>query len=866
MKRRRKKLMIIIPVTCVCVAGAGTFGYFKLAHTKPVMQEAKTAQSAEAKKGNLSKTIVGTGNLELADALDQTAPSGLEINEVKVETGDEVEEGDILAVVDESSVLEAMEQVQEEISQLDESIQAYQDSDEENVIESSVSGRVKKINVFAGSDISDTMVSDGALMILSLDGKMSVVITGGADVLVNDSVTVTLSSGTQVTGTVASVSGDNCEIVLTDNGTTYGDTVTVTDDDGNELGSGELTVHQPLEITGTAGTVSAVNVSENASVSEGTALLTLEGNANETAYQELLAKREARTATLKKLIQLKADPEIKAEMSGTVQSVNVSESSTSGSSSGSTSSGSSTSGNSSGSGKTVSQMSYSSAASTKARFITLSAIEIDTSESTDAVATPMAVTSEEDFSEGEDNGTGDETQTDTSVTLQFAVTSEGDCTASTLPIAVPVTGETPVTSASASDGTYTGMITWNPGDGIFNEKTVYQANVSLTAGEGYVFSTDSISQIAVGTVSGVTVSQDGKNLSFQITFPETASSSQNDGKTDNSGNNGDADSDTNNGADSTGNVDDSITDGTSGSNSDQNNGDQNSTDRNGADGTSGTADGNSSDRNSNGASSQNGSGSGAGTAASASGTTSAAGNSAAGTSQTSDETSTESSSAELSTSEYSTDVTLFSISPDDTMTLEVSVDELDINSVETGQEATVTFDAIEDKEFTGEVTEIGSTASVNGGVAKYTVSISVPKDNQMKQGMNASATITIENRENVITIPVNALQEKGDKVFVYTEADDEGNLSGETEVTTGLSDGTTVEITDGLSEGDTVYYNKTGNTSDGSDSGMPGGDMGGFGGDMGDGSAPGGSSDSGNGGPGGSGGPGGNGGGTPPNM
>ncbi len=912
MKRRRKKLMIIIPVTCVCVAG--TFGYFKLAHTKPVMQETKIAQSAEAKKGNLSKTIVGTGNLELADALDQTAPSGLEISEVKVETGDEVEEGDILAIVDESSVLEAMEQVQEEISQLDESIQAYQDSDEENVIESSVSGRVKKINVSAGSDIADTMVSDGALMILSLDGKMSVTLTGVADISVNDSVTVTLSSGTQVTGTVASVSGDSCEITLTDNGTTYGDTVMVTDNDGNELGSGELTIHQPLELTGTAGTVSAVNVSENASVSEGTTLLTLEGSANETEYQELLAKREARTATLKKLIELKADPEIKAEVSGTVQSVNVSEgSSTFSSSSGSASSGSNTSGNSSSSGKTVSQMSYSFAASTQAELITLStshksaefnsgsvkttsgtaavvkcadtgetvsssasvetdenenvvSLEADTSENTDTAVTPLASTSEEDFSEGEDNGTGDEAQADASVTLQFAITSGEDCTASSLSVAAPVTGGTPVASANASDGTYTGTITWNPGDGIFNEKTVYQANVALTAGEGYVFSADSISQIAVGTVSGVTVSQDGKNLSFQITFPETPTSSQNDGKTDNSGNNGNADSGTNNGADSRGNADDSITDGASGSNSNQNNGDQNSTDQNEVNGTGGTADGNSSDRNSNGASSQDGSGSGAGTAASASGTTGTAGNSAAGTSQISDETSTESSAEELSTSEYSTDVTLFSISPNDTMTLEVSVDELDINSVETGQEATVTFDAIEDKEFTGEVTEIGSTASVNGGVAKYTVSISVPKDDQMKQGMNASATITIENRENVITIPVSALQEKGDKVFVYTEADDEGNLSGETEVTTGLSDGTTVEITDGLSEGDTVYYNKTGNTSDGSDSGMPGGDMGGFGGDMSDGGAPGGSSDSGNGGPGGSGGPGGNGGGTPPNM
>lgn len=62
---------------------------------------------------------MGTGNLELAEAEDQDAPSGLEISEVMVESGDEVKEGDVLAVVDESSILEAMEQVQDEISQLD---------------------------------------------------------------------------------------------------------------------------------------------------------------------------------------------------------------------------------------------------------------------------------------------------------------------------------------------------------------------------------------------------------------------------------------------------------------------------------------------------------------------------------------------------------------------------------------------------------------------------------------------------------------------------------------------------------------------------------------------------------------------------
>lgn len=353
MKRRRKRLMVIIPVAVVCAVGAGTAGYFKVVHTKPVQKETAAAQSAEAKKGNLSKTIVGTGNLELADAEDQNAPSGLEISEVKVESGDEVKEGDVLAVVDAGSILEAMEQVQDEISQLDISIREYQESDEADVLKSSVSGRVKKINVSAGADVSDIMVDDGALIVLSLDGKMSVSLSKVSGVSAGDSVTVTLSSGAQVTGTVDSVGGEECVVTLTDNGTTYGDTVTVTDSDGNELGSGDLTIHEPLEITGTSGTVSAVNVSENASVSDGTILITLEGNVNETQYQELLAKREARTETMKKLVQLKADPEIKAEISGTVESVNVSagSSTTISSSSGSSS-------ESSGNGKAVSQMVY----------------------------------------------------------------------------------------------------------------------------------------------------------------------------------------------------------------------------------------------------------------------------------------------------------------------------------------------------------------------------------------------------------------------------------------------------------------------------------------------------------------------------
>lgn len=879
MKRRRKRLMVIIPVAAVCVAGAGTVGYFKVAHTKPAQKTEVETQSAEAKKGNLSKTIVGTGNLDLAEAEDQDAPSGLEISEVMAESGDQVKEGDVLAVVDESSILEAMEQVQSEISELDESIREYQDSDEENVIEASVSGRVKKINVSAGADVSDTMVSDGALMVLSLDGKMAVSLSGVSGVSAGDSVTVTLSSGTQVTGTVDSVSGKECMVTLTDNGTTYGDTVTVTDTSGKELGSGELVIHEPLEITGTSGTVSAVNVSENASVSEGTTLLTLEGSANETQYQELLAKREARTATLKKLIQLKADPEIKAEISGTVQSVNVSAGSSTSTDSSGSSSNSSSSG-SSGSGKTVSQMTYKDSGSetTEKGAVQLITLSSTATAGENAGVVICSVTGESvslsdaDISsdvEGEEDSFNEDAA-ETATALQFTIVPDGTGTASALVITAPVTGQTPVTSVSAEDGSYTGTVTWNPGDDNFQEKTVYQAVVSLTAGDGYAFQADSISGITLGTVSGISVSQDGKSISFQITFPETAAVAE-DIKKEDSGN---ENPDTADNESSTDNDTDGISDGTDsqqGSDSGQDDKDPTSSNENTpvVNGTDSSGEGEGTGVNS----AQSGKDQSGNNAASGNsvGTSvnnisgSSSDSSQAGETQETDSSST-TSGTELSASEYSTDVVLFTISPDDTMTLEVSVDELDINSVEIGQEAEITFDAIEEKEFTGEVTEIGNTASVNGGVAKYTVSVSVPKDEEMKQGMNASATITIENRENVITIPVNALQERGEKIFVYTEKDDEGNLSGETEVTTGLSDGSTVEITEGLSEGDTVYYNKTGNTDSGnsSDSGMPG-EMDGMNG------GPGGNSDSGNGGgPGGNGGPGGGGnsggGGTPPNM
>ena len=174
-------------------------------------------------------------------------------------------------------------------------------------------------------------------------------------------------------------------------------------------------------------------------------------------------------------------------------------------------------------------------------------------------------------------------------------------------------------------------------------------------------------------------------------------------------------------------------------------------------------------------------------------------------------------------------VTAFTLSTQGNLSVSVSVDELDINSMSIGQEATVTLDAIENQSFTGTVSSIANTSSSSsGGVAKYTVKLTLPKDDSMKIGMNASVNIVASESTDVLIIPVSALQERGDESYVYTKIDEDGNLSGEVTVTTGLSDGTNVEIKDGLEEGTTIYYQKSdsSNSSDGIYSDMGNFDMG----------------------------------------
>ena len=161
---------------------------------------------------------------------------------------------------------------------------------------------------------------------------------------------------------------------------------------------------------------------------------------------------------------------------------------------------------------------------------------------------------------------------------------------------------------------------------------------------------------------------------------------------------------------------------------------------------------------------------------------------------------------------------LFILNSVSQMLVNVSIDEADIGSIETGQTAEVTLTAFEGETFEGVISGISNASSSSGNSVKYQVEITIDKADGMLSGMSASAVIYIEKAENVLLIPSAAIQEKEGKAYVYTQKDDDGTLSGETEVTTGLSDGSQVQITEGLSEGDTVYYELFSSNDSGSDS------------------------------------------------
>lgn len=138
----------------------------------------------------------------------------------------------------------------------------------------------------------------------------------------------------------------------------------------------------------------------------------------------------------------------------------------------------------------------------------------------------------------------------------------------------------------------------------------------------------------------------------------------------------------------------------------------------------------------------------------------------------------------------------------DAMVATITLNEVDIASVEIGQEVELTFDALDDLAVTGEVSEIDTVGTVSQGVVSYTITISFETDNaSIKPGMSITANIITESVKDVITVPSSAVKTMGNTSYVQIL---NNGVPEKRTVEVGISDDTTTEIKSGLSEGEKV--------------------------------------------------------------
>ena len=175
------------------------------------------------------------------------------------------------------------------------------------------------------------------------------------------------------------------------------------------------------------------------------------------------------------------------------------------------------------------------------------------------------------------------------------------------------------------------------------------------------------------------------------------------------------------------------------------------------------------------------------------------------------------------------------------LTMTLSVDELDIASIEVGQSVSIVADAVEDTTYTGTVTKVSVAGTSSGSATTYPVTIRIDETDGLLPGMSVDATIELASAEDVLAIPSAALN-RGDTVLVTADSPSAANGTlvesttedGEdyysVEVTTGVSGDDYIEIVSGLQEGDTVVYIPTSSSS--SEMGMMMGGMPSMGGGM----------------------------------
>ena len=320
-KKRRRKIIrtVLIVIAVIAAILVGLVFYLRQKVDRRFANATAEVLRYEVATGTIHTVVSGSGTLAQVDVEDITVPQGVEVIDVLVETRDTVSKGDILATVDMATVMTTLADVQEQLDDLDDEIADAKGDTVSSNITAGVSGRVKRILAEKDTDVTACMAENGALAYLSLDGYMAVELETEA-LSKDQKVTVIRADGSELEGTVESCFGGKAVVLVTDNGPKFDEAITVKAD-GTEIGKGNLYIHSPLAVTGYAGTVSGVSVSENANVYSNTTIFSLKNTSFSANYDTLLRDRQDLEETLMELLAIYRVGAVAAPFDGSISSV-----------------------------------------------------------------------------------------------------------------------------------------------------------------------------------------------------------------------------------------------------------------------------------------------------------------------------------------------------------------------------------------------------------------------------------------------------------------------------------------------------------------------------------------------------------------
>ncbi len=748
--------------------------------------------SGTVEKGEVSSVLIGAGTLSQQDGKKVNIPSSVKIKEFLASNGDSVKKGDDLLEIDRVTLMQAISDVQETMDYLREEMEDAKGESSTDKVTAQRAGTVKAVYAEKGDDVQSVMLKKGALAVISLDGLMSVEIETDKDISAGEKVKVTFKDKTEVSGQVKTYLDGVAKIIFEDENYTEGTKVTVTREDDTKIGSGKIQINSRWSATAYSGTVSSVKISVKEKVSEGEAIFSLENVSSTAKYDNLASQHRDYEELMLSLFEMYQSGTVKAPTDGTVSGID------------------------------------------KESTLLLS--------NTDGVSVELLVNSPDGNDEAVYNN----------YIGKIISINEGLWNVNLNAENQSVTDYKNLLQVDFDEGKMTQNGNFNPTVPVYEldgnswkqigSDEVKAGDILLFAGTG----TDNIVW-AVRVIKGSTMpsettteptttepSTEPSTTSPSTTQPTTSPSKPSGGDVTMPGG---SDATMPSGGDVTmpGGSDATVpsggdvtmpggSDATMPSGGDVTMpGGSDATVPSGGDvtmpGGSDATMPSGGDMTMPGGSDATMPSGGDMTMPGDAGVTMPSGQQS-GQNQMSGGSFSGGSFGNLSglqsgmlqsESEFElfdlTGTTVVSVTPQDTMTVSVTVDELDLSAIETGMKAEITLDAFMGEAFEGTVTDIGTSGENSGGNSKFAVEITMDRAENMLSGMNATAKIVLASQKDVLTVPVEALCDLGNETVIYTKYNkgDEA-LEKPVTVTVGASDGERAEILSGLTEGQEYYY------------------------------------------------------------